>query len=390
MPQHRRRIIILSYLSFLTLGLGGSAIGPSLPTLAGQVDVGLDAVGGLVSSLSVGYLIAGLVAGLLIDTIGRRPVYLAALGMQAFSLPAILGAPSLTMEMLAAFFLGLGQGGIDVVVHVVMGDGAGQDRGASLNRLHVLFGVGALIGPALTGYGLTALGSLWPAFGFIAALTFLLALGVALTPLPTQSLTHRSAASSGARAIVSDHAFWALGAFFFLYVGLEVGLGTWTFAFLSEGLGAEVTLASWAASGFYLALTGGRLLGSRLVGRRVADEKVVLTGVGGGVVGGLLLVTGGALSAVPLLIVAVLLVGFCFGPIYPTTMGIAQRRYPGAAGTAVGLLTAGAGLGATSFPWIQGRLLARGGLSWGVAATGAGALALLAVAMAAIPQRIKS
>jgi len=389
MPQHRRRIIILSYLSFLTLGLGGSAIGPSLPTLARQVDVGLDAAGGLVSSLSVGYLIAGLVAGPLIDTIGRRPVYLAALGMQAFSLPAILGAPSLAMEMLAAFFLGLGQGGIDVVVHVVMGDAAGQDRGASLNRLHVLFGVGALIGPALTGYGLTALGSLWPAFGFMAVLTLLIALGVALTPLPTHPLTHRSAAS-GARAVTSDRTFWALGAFFFLYVGLEVGLGTWTFAFLSEGLGAEVTLASWAASGFYLALTGGRLLGSRLVGRRVADEKVVLTGVGGGVVGGLLLVTGGALSAVPLLIVAVLLVGFCFGPIYPTTMGIAQQRYPGAAGTAVGLLTAGAGLGATSFPWIQGRLLARGGLPWGVAATGAGALALLAVAMAAIPQRIKS
>jgi MFS family permease len=126
------------------------------------------------------------------------------------------------------------------------------------------------------------------------------------------------------------------------------------------------------------------------VGRRVADEKVVLIGVGGGVVGGLLLTTGGALSAAPLLIAAVLVVGFCFGPIYPTTMGVAQRRYPGAAGTAVGLLTAGAGLGATSLPWLQGRLLARGGLPWGVAATGVGALALLAVAMAAIPQRIKS
>jgi len=386
MPQHRRSIIILSYLSFLTLGLGGSAIGPSLPTLARQVDVGLDAVGGLVSSLSVGYLIAGLVAGPLIDTVGRRPVYLAALGMQAFSLPAILGAPSLAM---AAFFLGLGQGSTDIVVHVVMGDATGQDRGASLNRLHALFGVGALIGPALTGYGLTAQGSLWPAFGFIAALTLLIALGVALTPLPTRPLTHRAAAS-GARAVVSDRTFWALGAFFFLYVGLEVGLGTWTFALLSEGLGAEVTLASWTTSGFYLALTGGRLLGSRLVGRRVTDERAVLIGVGGGVVGGLLLVTGGVLSAAPLLIAAVLVVGFCFGPIYPTTIGVAQRRYPGAAGTAVGLLTAGAGLGATSLPWLQGRLLARGGLSWGVAATGVGALALLAVATAAIPQRIKS
>ena len=63
-------------------------------------------------------------------------------------------------------------------------------------------------------------------------------------------------------------------------------------------------------------------------------------GAGGAAVSALLLTVSGATSAAPLLIVAVLLVGFCFGPVYPTTMSVAQRRYPGAAGTAVGLLTA--------------------------------------------------
>jgi len=378
MPQHRRRIVALNYLSFLTLGLGGSAIGPSLPTLARQMDVGLDAAGGLVSSLAVGYLIAGLMAGLLTDTVGRRPTYLAALAIQTFSLFAILIAPGLAAAMLAAFSLGLGQGSIDIVVHVVMGDAAGEHRSASLNRLHVLFGVGALIGPLLTGYGLNALDSLWPAFGSIAVLTLLIAFGVTLTPLPACAVTHQSAASQ-ARAVVGNRTFWALAAFFFLYVGVEVGVGTWTFAFLSEGLGTGVALASWTASGFYLTLTGGRLLGSRLVGRRMTDEKLVLSGAGGAAVGALLLTVSGATSAAPLLIVAVLLVGFCFGPVYPTTMSVAQRLYPGAAGTAVGLLTAGASLGATSIPWLQGWLLARGGLSWGLATTGVGALALLAV-----------
>jgi MFS family permease len=94
MPQHRRRIIDLNHASFLTLGLGGSAIGPSLPTLAGWMDVSLDAAGGLVSGLSLGYMIAGLTAGLLADVLGRRPVYLAALGIQALSLLAFVAIPS--------------------------------------------------------------------------------------------------------------------------------------------------------------------------------------------------------------------------------------------------------------------------------------------------------
>jgi fucose permease len=389
MPQTHQRIIVLNYLSFLTLGLSCGAIGPSLPTLARQTDVGLDAAGGLVSIMSVGYLIAGLAAGPLMDTIGRRPIYLAALGIQALSLLAIRGVPSLATGMLAALCLGLGQGSIDIVVHVVMGDATSEDRGASLNRLHFLFGVGALIGPALIGYGLNALGSLWPAFGSIAALTLLIAFGVALTPLPVPSAAHKSVAPH-ARAVVGSRAFWMLAAFFFLYAGLEIGIGTWTFTFLSEELGTGIALASWTASGFYLALASGRLLGSRLAGHRMTDEKLVLTGVGGAVAGTLLLATGGMASAVPLLVIAVWLVGFCFGPIYPTAMAVAQRRHTEAGGTAVGLLTAGASLGAVSFPWLQGWLLARGGLPWSAAATGAAALALLAVGMTALQRHTET
>ncbi|UCC62827.1 MAG: MFS transporter [Anaerolineae bacterium] len=386
MPQQRQRIIALNYASFAILGLGGSALGPSLPTLADQMGVSLDVAGGLISGLSVGYMLGGLTAGLIIDTLGRRLVYLAALGIQALSLLGIVAVPNLAVGLAVAFLLGLGQGSTDLAGHVVTGDVVGQERGAALNRLHLFFGAGALIGPVLIGYGLEALDSLWPAFGVFAALTLLTAFGVASARLPTQSAAHESIAAN-ARAVVGSRTFWGLAAFFYLYVGLEVGLATWTFTFLSEALGTEVTLASWATSGFFLALTAGRLVGSRLAGRQVGDERLVLLGIGGGIGGAVLLWAAGALAAVPAFVAAVLLVGFCFGPVYPTTMGVAQRRYAATIGTAVGLLTVGGSLGATSFPWLQGRLLVRGGLLWSVAATGAGTAALLAVAAAAIPRQ---
>lgn len=388
-PQYRRRIIFLNYSSFVSLGLIGGALGPGLPTLARQMNVGLDAAGGLVSSISVGYLTGGLLAGPLADTLGRRPVYLTALGITAAGLLALLCVPALTLGLLAAFFLGLGQSSIDVSANVVTGDTNREERGAALNRLHFFFGAGALIGPLLVGYSLQLLNGLWPAFGLIATLILFILAGMSLTPLPAQSPTH-SQTDSNARTVIGRRAFWLLAAFFFLYVGVEVGVGTWAFAFLREGLGTEVTLASWVASGFFLALTGGRLIGSRLVSQKIADEKLVLVGLGGAISGAALLCTGGAVRVVAPLIVGVLAVGFCFGPVYPTALGLAQRRYPKAAGTVVGLLTAMAGLGGSFLPWLQGWLLARSGLLWGVAATGVGTVALLVVATAVIPQRVEA
>lgn len=385
-PQHQRRIIILNYLSFASLGLMGGAFGPGLPTLARQMNVGLDIAGVLVSGNSVGYLIASLTAGPLMDSLGRRPVYLTALGLAAMSQLAFLGVPSLTFGLLVALFGGLGKGSMNVASHVVVGDAAPENRSAALNRLHVFFGAGALMGPTLTGYSLKSLDSLWLAFGLIAALTLLSAVGLTLTPLPSPAVTPKSAVSN-VRAVIGNRRFWGLAAFFFLYVGVEVGVGTWTFAFLREGLDSGVTLASWAASGFFLALTGGRLAGSRLAGRQLADEKLVLLSLGGAVGGGLLLWAGGAAQTALLLVGGVLAVGFCFGPVFPTAMSVAQRRYAESAGTVVGLLTAMGSLGIVAIPWLQGWLLARRGLTWGAAVTATGAAALLTVASVAIRQR---
>jgi len=386
MPRQHQRIITLNYTSFLTLGLIGSTIGPSLPTLARQMDVGLDAAGGLVSSLSVGYLIAGLTAGPIVDALGRRPVYLASLGIQTFSLLSILFAPSLAMGMLAFFLLGLGQGGIDIAVHVIIGDAAGQKRGAALNRVHIFFGLGGLVGPIVTGYGLKMLGNSWPSFASFSLLTLLILCGVILTPLPTRRQASQSAATN-TKSVLARGTFWILALFFVLCVGVEVGIGTWIFAFLSKGLDAQITLASWSASGFYLAITAGRLAGSKFAGRQARDVKLVLIGLGGALGGLLLLWTGGMFSSVWLFIAGVLVVGFCFGPVYPTAMGLTQQRFPSAAGTAIGLITAGASLGAVSIPWLLGWLLTHNGLLWSVAAAGMFTLILLSVGVAAIPQR---
>ena len=71
-------------------------------------------------------------------------------------------------------------------------------------------------------------------------------------------------------------------------------------------------------------------------------------------------------------IVAAALIGFSFGPVWANLMNLAAQRHPGNSGGAMGLMSAGCGLGGAVFPALMGLLSDR--LNLGAA------FALLAVA----------
>jgi MFS transporter, FHS family, glucose/mannose:H+ symporter len=60
-------------------------------------------------------------------------------------------APSWILILLAAFFMGLGFGGIDVSINNLFSSGFGERGAAMSNIVNALFGVGAILGPLLIG-----------------------------------------------------------------------------------------------------------------------------------------------------------------------------------------------------------------------------------------------
>jgi fucose permease len=218
---------------------------------------------------------------------------------------------------------------------------------AALNLLNVFYGIGAVAGPQVVKYAQSQ-NNFSLAFTLTAIFTLLLTI-----PLAFVSAHPQRAQDGQPRARIQWITLLPFALLLFMYVGGEVGFSSWITTQLRIVAQATPETAANATSIFWGGLTVGRLAASVLL-RRLSDEQlltlsILLIGLG---VGLLLLLPG--VEGTSLISAAV--VGFGCGPIFPTVLAVANRRYPEARGTASGVLIAVGTLGASTIPWLQGQI----------------------------------
>jgi len=140
-----------------------------------------------------------------------------------------------------------------------------------------------------------------------------------------------------------------------VYVGLEIGVGTWGYGYLVDARAASDLVASWTVSAYWFGLTLGRFVLSPLA------TKLGLTKIGLAYVSLVGVAVSCALAwaapAAPVAAVGFVLLGFFLGPIFPTTLAvvpdlISARLAP----TAMGVINAGSVVGGAALPWLAGAL----------------------------------
>jgi DHA1 family bicyclomycin/chloramphenicol resistance-like MFS transporter len=102
-------------------------------------------------------------------------------------------------------------------------------------------------------------------------------------------------------------------------------------------------------------LTLGRV-GATIAGMRVSAERLLTASVWIACAGGALLWAGHGSPAASVAAFAIL--GFGYGPIYPTGVAMLTSRFPHAAGLATSQMGILAAAGGALLPWIQGLVLA--------------------------------
>jgi fucose permease len=344
-----------------------------LPNLAANTSSNLAAIGAIFTALFLGSFIMQLIAGPLNDRLGQRPVLLLGIGLQAAGICGIAVSHALPLTLACALVAGLGQGAVAVSTSVLIAQVFAARSASALNLINVFFGIGAVAGPAIAGQTLRVWGTALPALWISAGLILLqapLVLRLASAPSGAQ---HDDQAAPGA-ALLRSPLLWAFGGLLLLYVGTETGIGGWTATYMQRTTTIGPASAALVTSGFWLALTGGRVAGV-LIGARVAAGVLLRLSLAGALAGAVLL----ALSpgAAELTIAAVILIGFCFGPIFPTALSMVTSTFARAPGTAASVVVALGSLGGMLLPWIQGLLLESRGPTASVVLVAAGTLAML-------------
>ena len=379
-PVHPGRALAVLCAIFFSAGFLMAAIGPVLPALSARTGASLSVMGRLMSAIFLGSLAAQAVSGWASDRFGRRVVLAAGLLLLAVTGLVIAVATALPLTLAAGVVYGIGYGAFSLSGNVMTSELVPARRASAVNLVNMFFGVGAVVGPLVVSVLLQRTGAALPVLWMGAALLAAAAAGARFA-LPARLPVSRegavAVAAEGAvvrKPSLRDPMLLACGIFLMLYVGSEMAAGAWTAVYLHQSTGMNEANSAAATSLFWAMLTMGRIAGV-VGGMRVSDERLLTAAVWITCAGAAVLwaAHGSATASV----VAFAILGFGYGPIYPTGVAVLTSRFPQAAGTATSQMGVLAASGGALLPWIHGLVLAH-------RPTAESALLTLAVAIAMI------
>ncbi len=328
----------------LTFFIGGACaqpLGSFIPFLRQAHGLSYDFSGLLLSSQSVGNVIAILAAGFLPAWIGRRRTILVTsfwmvLGYLVFACG--LGAPAVLL--LACLMTGFSRGGNANFSNTMVSTLPGEKAAKGYNLLHCAFGVGALLSPLLlvfasdrspeNGWRVVA--------GGLCALAAVQVIVYARMPLPQEPQAHGAKALD--RSFLKVRQFWLSSVMLFFYLSAEYGICGWLVTYFQDMGVLTANQSQMMNSLYWLVISAGRLGGAFLTGRISRHRLLVIDGLGR--CGFFLLM---CFSTSPLPIILGLMGAALFmATIYPTVFALGNNAIRGNdLGCSVMLLIASAG-----------------------------------------------
>ncbi len=310
--------------------------------------------GSLVMALFLTSCIVQLIIGPLVDKLGYKPIAITGFLITSVSLFLLAYASSYGLALLACILLGVGAMSCNTVgntlIPVVLFEGKDPARASNLGN--AFFGMGYVLTPWLLTLFLKVLGLSYVASISIIGVLVLLFLLFSLTPKYPQIPTGYQ--FSSAVKLLGNAAVIVAALALFCYISLEVSMGTWIRQLMTQLYAGEVDAATYA--GWVLGFFGVAMM----IGRFITSTVKNLTAIGAKVIAAMSLVSILAIvlmivtKSPSLAIVAIVLTGLAFAPIFPTIVGVTFAKFePRLYGSIFGIIFAIGLLGGTFVPkWI--------------------------------------
>lgn len=355
----RLGLILLAFIAFIALGLPDGLLGVGWPSMRAGFSIPLDAIGMLLAAAVTGYMSSSFLSGFLLSRVGVGRVLAASTLLTGLALIGYTLVPQWWMLVLLGVFGGFGAGAIDAGLNTYVAAHFGEGL---MQWLHASWGVGITIGPIIMTLGLTAFHT-WR-FGYRVVGGFQIALAACF--LLTLAMWAQNNAPSGGETekrlteyktpmgeTLRQPQVWLSVMLFFLYVGAEGSLGTWTYTLLTESRGVDTTLAGFFTGSYWLTFTIGRIAAG-MVTKRIGIHRLVLGGLVGALLGSVLLIWNPSEMAN---VLAVAVIGLSIAPIFPGMMsGTRKRVGDHLAANTIGMQMAATGFGTAVIPSLMGVL----------------------------------
>ena len=309
-------LLIIIYLSFISLGLPDALLGAAWPIMSQEFSVPVSYAGGISLIIAMGTVVSSLQSDRMTRRLGSGKVTAISVAMTAVAILGFSFSREYWQLCLWAIPYGLGAGSVDASLNNYV---AIHYASRHMSWLHCMWGLGASIGPYIMGIALTG-GMGWNmGYGIISVIQFLLAAAIFLS-LPLWKQRKETACDNGetTKALTMKQILGIRGAkevmaAFFCYCALEQTCILWGSSYFVLHNGLDEETAAGLAALFMLGLTVGRFLNGFLT-YKINDTNLIRLGqslIGLGVV--IMLLPLGNTAAMA----GLTLMGLGCAPIYP-------------------------------------------------------------------------
>jgi fucose permease len=353
-----RMTSIVALMAVFSLGISFIIIGAISEELKRDLAITNAEIGNLISALFLTSVIMQLIIGPMVDRFGHKPLAVVGFFVASLSMFLIADASSFGMALLASILLGIGAMCLNTVgntlIPVVLFDG--KDPARASNFGNAFFGLGYVITPLLFSLFAALVVAYQTGVYVLAGILLVFLLAAVGTNFPRVSTGYRF---SMAFKLLGHGAVLVAALALFCYISLEISMATWSKPYMTELFGGSHNPDAVANAGLILSIFGAAMM----VGRFLTSTIKNLTAMGVKLIALMALIAAFAILLMiltqdpTLAIVAVVLTGLAFAPIFPTIVGVTFAKFePGLYGSIFGIIFAVGLLGATFVPQIIGSL----------------------------------
>ena len=365
-------LLVIIYLSFISLGLPDSLLGSAWPTMAGDLSAPLWGAGLIQMTTSLCTIISSVNSARLIRRFGTGRLVAFSGLLTAASLMGMSLMPNYFFLLLLSIPLGLGAGAVDAAINNYV---ALHCEARHMNWLHCFWGVGTVISPFVMSAALN-FGMKWTTgYRGVSAMQFALS-AVLLMSLrlwggeKTKQEEQNAKVLSVAQVLALPGAKQGLFGFT-CYCGVESVFMLWSATYLVMARGMDAALAASMGGLYFIGITVGRGIAG-FIAMKLRPRQIVRLSQVMMVLGALLLFVPGQGVAV----FGLLFMGLGCAPVYPNIVQDTPRNYGAENSQAViGVQMAFAYVGSLCMPTVFG---------WIAEALGYGVMPAFALALTAV------
>jgi fucose permease len=350
-------LLIIIYISFISLGLPDSLLGSAWPSMHQGLNVPLYYAGYISMIIAAGTVISSIFSEKIIKRLGTGIVTAISVLMTAVALVGFSFSNIFVFLCLCAIPLGLGAGSVDAALNNYV---ALHYKAKHMNWLHCFWGIGASIGPIIISFFLINKNSWNQGYRTIGIIQICLVIILFFTlPLWKNNKSRNiQEQNSKNKKIKFIELFRIAGVkqilvVFFCYCAIETTTGLWGSSYLVMTRNIPPEVAAQWISLYYIGITSGRFISGFLT-IKLNNRQMIRLGQG-------LIACGVIALLLPfdniLLLPGFFIIGLGCAPIYPSLLHETPNNFGNEYSQAImGIQMACAYIGTTFMPPLFGRM----------------------------------